>query len=96
VATKSDITPDDARGPSKDNGVVFSVDGLTAVTSPPGADYFDLWNVSARSHIARTVVLGGGNDVLESLGPGNSELLLGSSWNSTARGSTDIYLYDIP
>jgi serine/threonine-protein kinase len=96
VATGSNITPDDPRWPSKDNGVVFSVDGLTAVTSPPGADYFDLWNVSTRSHIARTVVPGGENDVLESLGPGNSELLLGSSWNSTAQGSTDIYLYDIP
>ena len=96
VATRSNLTPDDPRWPSKDNGVVFSVDGLTAVTSPPGADYFDLWNVSTRSHIARTVVAGGGNDVLESLGPGNSELLLGSSWDSAARGSADVYLYDIP
>lgn len=96
VDTRSNITPDDSRWPSKDNGVVFSVDGLTAVTSPPGADYFDLWNVSTRSHVARTVVPGGGNDVLESLGPGNSELLLGDSWNSAAKGSTDIYLYDIP
>jgi len=96
VATRSNITPDDSRWPSRDNGVVFSVDGLTAVTSPPGADYFDLWNVSTRTHIARTVVAGGGNDVLESLGPGNSELLLGSSWSSTARGSADVYLYDIP
>jgi serine/threonine-protein kinase len=96
VATRSNVTPSDSRWPSRDNGVVFSVDGLTAVTSPQGAGYFDLWNVSTRSHIARTVVPGGGNDVLESLGPGNSELLLGSSWSSTARGSTDIYLYDIP
>ncbi|HUN33112.1 MAG TPA: WD40 repeat domain-containing serine/threonine protein kinase [Trebonia sp.] len=96
VATRANITPGDSRWPSKDNGVVFSVDGLTAVTSPPGADYFDLWNISTRSHIARTVVPGGGNDVLESLGPGNSELLLGSSWNSAAKGSTDIYLYDVP
>lgn len=96
VATGSNITPGDPRWPSKDNGVVLSVDGLTAVTSPPGADYFDLWNVSTRSHIARTLVSGGENDVLESLGPGNSELLLGSSWNSTAQGSADIYLYDIP
>jgi Protein kinase domain len=96
VATRSNITPDDSRWPSKDNGVVLSVDGLTAVTSPPGTDYFDLWNVSTRTHIARTVVPGGGNDVLESLGPGNSELLLGSSWSSSARGSAAIYLYDIP
>lgn len=96
VATRSNITPDNPGWPARDNGVVFSVDGLTAVTSPPGADYVDLWNVSTRSHIARTALPGGGGDVLESLGPGDSELLLGSSWSSTAKGSADIYLYRIP
>ena len=66
------------------------------VTSPPNADYFDVWNVSTRTHIARTVVPGGEDDVLEALGPGNSELLLGSTYNSSAKGVKDLYLYEIP
>jgi len=96
VGTRSNVTPDDPRWPQKDNGLVFSTDGLTVVTSPPNADYFDVWNVSTRTHIARTVVPGGQDDVLEALGPGNSELLLGSTYNSSAKGVKDLYLYEIP
>jgi serine/threonine-protein kinase len=96
VGTRSSVTPADPRWPKADNGLVFSTDGLTVVTSPPNADYFDVWNVSTRTHVARTVVSGGQNDVLESLGPGNSELLLGSTYNSSARGVKDLFLYEIP
>jgi hypothetical protein len=96
VGTQSNVTPNDPRWPAKDNGLVFSTDGLTVVTSPPNADYFDVWNVSTRSHVARTVITGGEDDVLEALGPGNSELLLGSTYNSSAKGVKDLYLYEIP
>ena len=96
VGTRSDVTPDDPRWPKEDNGLVFSTDGLTVVTSPPNADYFDVWNVSTHTHIARTVVPGGQDDVLEALGPGNSELLLGSTYNSSVKGVKDLYLYEIP
>jgi serine/threonine-protein kinase len=96
VATQSEVTPADSRWPGSDNGLVFSTDGLTVVTSPPNADYFDVWNVSTRTHIARTVVPGGENDVLEALAPGNSELLLGSTYNSSVKGVKELFLYQIP
>ena len=46
--------------------------------------------------MSRVLIADDQNDVLEALGPGNSELLLGSTYNSSAKGVRDLFLYEIP
>ncbi len=96
VGSKSDITPHDSRWPAKDNGVIFSTDGLTMLTSPANADYLDLWNVSTRTHIGRAVIPGSQSYYPQALGPGNSELLMLSTYDNSVEGSKQLFLYDVP
>jgi WD40 repeat protein len=97
TVTKGYTTPADSLWPTPDNGLTFATDSKFVLTSPTTvSETVDVWDIATRAHVITVTVPGGANEVLESIGPGASELLSTSGYDINKGTFAKLNIWAVP
>jgi hypothetical protein len=96
-AARAYVTPADARWPKRDNGITFSADGRSVITSASfSSDTVDTWDIATRAHVSTVTVPGSADQELLSVGPGAGEVLTTGSLDSAAGTFGKLSIWKMP
>jgi WD40 repeat protein len=97
TVTKSYDTPAGARWPKQDNGITFSTDGKSVITSPSfSSDTVDTWDIATRAHVATVTVPGSADQEVLSVTPGAGEVLTTGSLDSATGTFSKLSIWKMP
>ncbi len=97
AATKSYITPADARWPALDSGVTFSTDSRFALTSSTTAsEVVDVWDIATHSLDAAVTVPKSPDEEIIGVGPGGDELFSTGSLDASKGTFTKLVIWALP